>query len=246
MAARARGLAGQEGVAPSFGVSLALHAGIIALAMVASRAGPPPPPMPAPYEVRLVAAPPGPPTIGVVRPPERTPTPPPPEPAPSPPAPQVVVPQRMPPPPTAQPRPTPPPPTTRATPNVTDARPVPPQSAPTAGGGPTGGRGTDVANVDLAGLRFPFPAYLNNIVTQITVRFRPPSDRPISAVVFFRVMRDGSVTDIRVHQRSGDRRFDLEALGAVEAAGQARAFGALPSGFSDDMLPIYFTFEPSR
>lgn len=242
LAARAR----RPGVAPSFGLSLALHAGVIALALFAARAGPPPPPMPPSYEVRLVAAPPGPPTIGVVRPPTATPTPPPPEPVPIPPAPQVVVPQRMPPPPVPQARPTPPPPS-RATPTtVTETRPAPAQPAPSAGGGPTGGRGSDVANVDLQGLRFPFPAYLNNIVTQITVRFRPPSDRPIAAVVFFRVMRDGSVTDIRVHQRSGDRRFDLEALGAVEAAGQAGVFGPLPSGFTDDMLPIYFTFEPAR
>ena len=38
--------------------------------------------------------------------------------------------------------------------------------------------------------------------------------------------------------------FDLEAQGAVEAA--ARAFGSLPAGFGDDVLPVVFSFDPGR
>ena len=60
------------------------------------------------------------------------------------------------------------------------ATPVPetkaaPKNTPVAkaGGGPTGGTGTDVANVQTEGVVFPFPGYLNNIVRQIAVRFKP-------------------------------------------------------------------------
>jgi hypothetical protein len=41
---------------------------------------------------------------------------------------------------------------------------------------------------------------------------------------------------------SGDYEFDLEARGAVEAA--APRFGSLPAGFSDDALPVVFSFDP--
>jgi hypothetical protein len=36
------------------------------------------------------------------------------------------------------------------------------------------------------------------------------------------------VSDVRVVRKSGSYGFDLEARGAVEAAGEARAFGRLP------------------
>ena len=46
----------------------------------------------------------------------------------------------------------------------------------------------------------------------------------------------------REDARSGVYSFDTEAMGAVEAA--ARSFGPLPSGFSDDVLPVIFSFDP--
>jgi hypothetical protein len=33
-------------------------------------------------------------------------------------------------------------------------------------------------------------------------------------------------------------------MGAVDAAAQAHAFGPLPQGFSDDVLPVIFSFDP--
>jgi TonB family protein len=116
--------------------------------------------------------------------------------------------------------------------------------APVAGGGPTGGRGTDVANIRTQGSEFPYPAYLNNIVRQIALRFSPATPAaPLRAEVRFLIHRDGSVSDITVVARSGVYAFDLDAQGAVEAA--ARAFGPLPSGFRDDVLPVVFSFDPS-
>ena len=48
-----------------------------------------------------------------------------------------------------------------------------------------------------------------------------------------------------VSDRSGDYSFDLDAQGAVESAGNNRAFGPLPNGFSDDVLPVIFSFDPT-
>jgi len=221
-----------------------LHVSLAALALVAVREsagdtlGRPPV-----YKVSLVAAPAGPRQMGVVRPPTPEPTPlPTPEPQPTPPAPEQVQPSRMPPPPSERPAPQPAP--QRATPNVTEKSAPAPRDAPTAGGGPEGGRGTDVANVQLRGIDFPYQGYLDNVVRQIAVRFQPDDARSHTAEVFFKINRDGTIADLRLVRRSGDFLFDQEALGSVEAAGQSRAFGPLPSGFSDDILPVFFSFDP--
>ncbi len=117
--------------------------------------------------------------------------------------------------------------------------------APKAGGGPVGDKGTDVATVRSDGIEFPFPGYLNNIVRQIALNFKPrnPAARLKAEVRFF-IHRDGSVSGIEFIRRSGNFSFDLEAQGAVEAASSARAFGPLPAGFPDDVLPVVFSFDP--
>jgi protein TonB len=212
----------------------ALHA-TLAAALFFSRPSPPVA-MPPVYRVDIVAAPPGPRAAGVV--PAR----------PTPPAPAAPVPTRaearsaVPIAPSAAP-----PPSRRAPAPATPVPPVaqPPRpDAPAAGGGPTGGRGTDVANIRTQGIEFPYPAYLNNIVRQIALQFSPRNpSAPLRADVRFLIHRDGSVSDITVVTRSGVYAFDLDAQGAVEAA--ARAFGPLPSGFQDDVLPVVFSFDPS-
>jgi protein TonB len=126
------------------------------------------------------------------------------------------------------------------------ATPQPKTEAPKAGGGPVGDKGTDVATVRSDGIEFPFPGYLNNIVRQIALRFKPrnPAAR-LKAEVRFLIHRDGSVSGIEYIRRSGNFSFDLEASGAVEAASSARAFGPLPDGFPDDVLPVVFAFDPA-
>jgi periplasmic protein TonB len=123
--------------------------------------------------------------------------------------------------------------------------PQPKTAAPKAGGGPTGGKGTDVASVRSDGIEFPFPGYLNNIVRQIAIKFNPrnPAAR-LKAEVRFLIHRDGSVSDLSFVRRSGNFSFDLEAQGAVEAASSTHAFGPLPVGFPDDALPVVFSFDP--
>ena len=118
-------------------------------------------------------------------------------------------------------------------------------TAAKAGGGPTGDKGTDVATVRAEGIEFPFPGYLNNIVRQIALKFKPrnPAAR-LRAEVRFLIHRDGSVSDIQFIRKSGNFSFDLEAQGAVEAASSMRAFGPLPAGFPDDVLPVVFSFDP--
>jgi outer membrane biosynthesis protein TonB len=218
--------------------SVLLHGGFIAAFFVLRPGAPPPgPPI---YRVRLIAAPAGERAIGVVQPKpapvvEKPPVTPP-KPVPK----KAPAPVKTPPKPTKQapvaatPVPTPTPPTKTAEP------------APTAGGGATGGRGADIANVVTPGIEFPYPAYSDNIVRQL-IKFFGQSTARFTAEVSFVIRRDGTVDPetIRFVTRSGNYSFDQRAYGAVEAAANAKAFGALPPGFREDILPVRFRFTPS-
>jgi protein TonB len=118
------------------------------------------------------------------------------------------------------------------------------KAAPKAGAGRESGKGADVANVDLKGIAFPFPGYVNNIVRQLTIAYSPRrTSAALVAEVRFSIRRDGSVANIEVVRSSGDRLFDLEARGTVESVGASRSFGSLPTGWADDVLIVYFTFD---
>jgi protein TonB len=137
------------------------------------------------------------------------------------------------------------------------SKPVPPAATPTratkstprnapvakAGGGPEGGKGGDVANIQTEGAEFPDPAYLNNIVRQIALRFKPRNAAQLHAEYVFLIRRDGTVAGIRLRQSSGSFLFDTQASGAIEAAARANAFGQLPQSWADDALTVIFTFD---
>lgn len=117
-------------------------------------------------------------------------------------------------------------------------------AAPRSGAGATGTKGADVANVRTDGIAFPYPGYLSNIVRQIALNWSP---RRVSAALVtelkFMIRRDGTVVGIEVVKRSGDRLYDLDAMGAIEVVGSSRSFGPLPAGWADDVLVVYFTFD---
>ncbi len=220
-------------------LSLVLHASILATAFVLAHGREVR--LPPVYQVDLVAAPAGPRAIGQVT---EAATPPAllPEPAPPPKRAEAPVESPVPvnkkPPPVAK-KVTP----TTPVPNATQTIPKD-TPAPKAGGGPEGGKGADVANVSIQGIQFPYPAYLENIVRQIALRFKPRSAQALVAEVVFLIRRDGSMTGFSFRRRSGAYEFDLEAQGAVEAAARSGSFGALPDGFGDDVLTVIFSFDP--
>ena len=99
----------------------------------------------------------------------------------------------------------------------------------------------------LRGVQCPSPQYCANIVRQLYRYFRPPAGSTSDAVeVFFWINKDGSATDMRVVRSSGSYPFQIAALEAVEQAGNSKAFGALPSSFQLDRLPVSFYFRPAR
>ncbi len=101
-------------------------------------------------------------------------------------------------------------------------------------------------NVQLEGEEFPYPGYLENIILQISRYFRWNGSPDLRADAYFVINRDGSVSDIQLTKPSGNWQFDLTVRGAIESAGQHKAFGRLPGRFEGDRLPISFYFQPPR
>jgi outer membrane biosynthesis protein TonB len=152
----------------------------------------------------------------------------------------------------AEPEPEPEPPAPEPEPEPQPERPTPPRPAPET---PAPVRGPDPKpvsiggenrNVQLDGEEFPFPDYLENIVTQLHRMFRWGGSANLEAEVVFYIQRDGTAGGIRLVRRSGNFQFDLQAHEAVDRAGRTGAFGPLPDGWQQDRLWVSFTFEPPK
>jgi outer membrane biosynthesis protein TonB len=102
--------------------------------------------------------------------------------------------------------------------------------------------GEDI-NVRMEGLRRDFPAYYQNIITQIQRCHRWTAGGNWRTTVRFVIRPDGTVTDMSFATRSGNVDFDFEAMGAVDCAGRGR-FGPLPEDLPWERLPIQFDFRP--
>ncbi len=239
----ARTAVGRGPLGAGLAVSGLVHAGVVAAALFwGLRPEAPRPPV---YRVELVGAPAGPRQAGVLSPPR-------PESESS--APPAAGAER---PPTEKAMPSRPTTRAAATPTATPSRErnrtagtkagtaTPrPASPPRAGSGAVGGKGADVANVRTDGIAFPDQGYLNNIVRQLALSWRPSRASATRVTeVRFSIRRDGSVFAIEVVKPSGDRLYDADAVGAVEAVAAARGFGPLPSVWQDDVLIVYFTFD---
>jgi len=167
----------------------------------------------------------------------------PPEPVPElPEPPRVIEREPEPAPPEVRPMPVPPPPL----PPEPDPEP-PPEPEPPRGPDPDPTSLVAGENLDIRidGEEFPFPEYLENIMRQAQRFFGPwTGTRGLSGEVYFIIRRDGSAEGIRMLRSSGDFRFDIQAEGAIEAAGRRRAFGPLPQGFQGDALRVAIQFQP--
>ena len=136
--------------------------------------------------------------------------------------------------------PTPPKPKPPPQPTDADQQEPPPKTAApvTPAPGETPSTGTDVATIKTPGLEFPYPEYLRNIVNQIYQRW----DRAGQAEQLRRDQlpdpegRLGARHPVR-HPLREVSPSTSSAQGAIEAAGNTRAFGPLPDGWEADVLP---------
>jgi outer membrane biosynthesis protein TonB len=213
-------------------VSVAIHLALVVPVVVFTRA-----PEPTQFETIRITLVSEPAPVEATRPPETAPEPEP-EPEPAPPEPEPAPPEPEPTP--ATPTPTPPAPT--------PPRPTPPAPTPPAPTPPTPAQPTPDADVNILteGVEFPFPDYINNVVLQVHRYFRWRDASNPRGTIYFEILPDGSVRNIRMVRPSGNLRFDFEVQGAVETAGNRGAFGPLPEDFAGASLPVLLVVEPPR
>jgi TonB family protein len=88
---------------------------------------------------------------------------------------------------------------------------------------------------------FPFAHYIGRMRQKIAATWRPPGGSPDerSCRVYFRVHRNGSVSDVSVEESSGISLFDQSCQRAVF---QSAPLPPLPREFSDEYLGVHFSF----
>lgn len=131
----------------------------------------------------------------------------------------------------------------RSTKKGSEAPPAP-EPAPAAAGGvgtadiPVGGTGV----TGLEGGDFPYTLYIQGMQRRIGSNwFRPrQTSAGAAAIVYFRVLRNGSITDARIETPSGNGAFDRAALSAVLSSSPLTP---LPFGYAGTYLGVHLTFK---
>jgi len=115
------------------------------------------------------------------------------------------------------------------------------------GGGGSGGFGTGYGDqIGLSG--FPYQYYLQIISDRVSSSwFTSLVDPGISgtfyATVYFKILRNGQVVDLKVKESSGIQSLDMSAQRAIQISAP---FPPLPSDYEGDYLGIHLIFEHSK
>lgn len=119
--------------------------------------------------------------------------------------------------------------------------------AGTAGG--TGGGGTGAGAGDPFGVAgFPFQFYLQMISDKITANwFQSLVDPGVGGLlqtqVYFRIYKNGQISDVKIDVSSGVESFDLSARRAIQTAAP---FAPLPNEYNGQYLGITLVFEHAK
>ncbi len=113
-----------------------------------------------------------------------------------------------------------------------------------AGGIPGAGGGGGEGSGFLDDATFQYAWYLSNM-TSIFGRnwarpIKPDLDRTLRTVIFFRVLKDGTLAEIELERSSGDPVLDRSALRAVQ---DSNPLPPLPYQYGKDSLGVHFFFD---
>jgi periplasmic protein TonB len=101
---------------------------------------------------------------------------------------------------------------------------------------PVGGSGV----TGLEGGDFPYTIYIQSMHRRIGSNWFRAGGSGTPAVVYFRILRDGTITDIRIETSSGNPTFDRAALSAVRSS---NPLNPLPFGYDGTYLGVHLTFR---
>jgi outer membrane biosynthesis protein TonB len=115
----------------------------------------------------------------------------------------------------------------------------------------TGGNGTDVSDqvgpgtkfgsVAVDNADFQYPYYFVQALGKIQRNWTNPvaSNQPLSCVIYFQIIRTGSILDPKVEQSSGIPAYDRACLRALQLSSP---LPQLPSDFGSDIIGMYLEF----
>lgn len=102
---------------------------------------------------------------------------------------------------------------------------------------PVGGSGV----TGLEGGDFPYTLYIGSMHRKVGSNwFRPQSASGAAAVIYFRIQRDGTISEAKIETSSGNGTFDRAALSAVRSSSP---LNPLPFGYSGTYLGVHLTFR---
>jgi TonB family protein len=122
------------------------------------------------------------------------------------------------------------------------AKPAPaPPAAPAAVPGtttdvPLGGSGI----TGLEGGDFPYTIYIQSMHRRIGSNWFRQGGTGTPTVVYFRILRDGTIAEAKVETSSGNPTFDRAALSAVRSS---NPLNPLPFGYDGNYLGVHLTFR---
>jgi protein TonB len=118
------------------------------------------------------------------------------------------------------------------------AEPPPAASAPgtTSAEVPAGGSGI----TGLEGGDFPYTLYIQGMQRKIGSNWLRPQIAGVETVVYFRIERDGRISEARVEKSSGNATVDRAALSAVRSSSP---LNPLPFAYSGTYLGVQLTFR---
>jgi len=89
---------------------------------------------------------------------------------------------------------------------------------------------------------FKFAYYTNTVIKKIRRywQWSGSIERDKVVVVYFKILKDGTVSDVKIAESSKREDLDQNAIRAVQLSSP---FAPLPSGYNEDYLGVYFAFN---
>ncbi|HEX8171431.1 MAG TPA: TonB family protein [Thermoanaerobaculia bacterium] len=121
---------------------------------------------------------------------------------------------------------------------------APPVQAPATGTAPPAGPEVPVGGAGVTGLEggdFPYTLYIEGMQRKIGSNwFRPAIATGTPVIVYFRIQRDGTISEARVETSSGNGTVDRAALSAVRSS---TPLNPLPFNYNGTYLGVRLTFR---
>lgn len=116
-----------------------------------------------------------------------------------------------------------------------------------SGSGSGGGTGSTFSS-QIGLSNFPFTYYLQFIIDKVsgnwfTSLVDPGITGNFQVTVYFKIHKNGQVSDLKVEETSGIRSLDMSALRAIQTSAP---FPPLPRAYEEEHLGIYLIFEHSK